>query len=711
MKAFAMAGRCWPVCLVSFMLSSAGSGAKAQEPVLEEVIVTAQKRSENLQDTPISIVNLGTEAISRLRIYSVDDLAFHVPNLSMTPFPNSPNAPRLFIRGVGSGDPQVTTDTSVGVYLDGVYLARSIGLGLELVDVDHIEVLRGPQGTLYGRNTTGGAVNLVSVKPQEDFSLSQEISVGEFSLFRSKTMLNIPLGEQLLSRLSYVSHERDGFVRNRGEGDDFGSFDKDGVRAEVRWMGESGLIADYAFDYGESDFTGYYYQLLEPNANFSGILSPSMNRIEDAMLPTPYKTGDSRSQGHTLSLTIPSDFGEFKSITAYRKLDESTYQDYSANPSISVIQNDIANAEQDQFSQEFQLVGSSRTLDYALGLYYFKEKGDVFLVDNIALINQRLPAVDVKAENEAWAAYAQATWQPQPESKWELTLGARYTVDNRKADNAAAGKVDESFDEFTPSLNIRYLLNDDASIYAKIATGYKSGGFNIRAADFTRPFAPETLVSYEAGLKSEWLDQRVRLNAAVFHADYEDMQLDIVVPGQPNPALTQTENAGEATISGIEIDLQAILIAGLKFSFSYAYLDTDVESVDGDDERFWVIQNAPENQVSTTLDWDVWRWTDTTLNVALDYTHKAEVFTSARPNPPGAPGDFIPSFEVASLRASLVGEDWIGTGQFELALWARNLFDEEYQVEGQGSFYLLHANRLGIFGDPRQVGVDIKYTY
>jgi len=681
---------------------------------LEEVIVTAQKRAESLQDTPISMVSLGADALRRLGIASVGDLTHHVPNLSMTPFPNSPNAPRLFIRGVGSGDPQVTTDTSVGVYLDGVYLARSIGLGLEVADIERIEVLRGPQGTLYGRNTTGGAVNVVTVRPEDKFSFGQEFSAGELSLLRSKTILNVPLNEQLLARLAYVKHERDGAVRNQGSGDDFGSYDKDGFRADLRWIAGELATVDYAYDRSESTFAGHYYQLLEANAWFEGFLPTEDDRLDAARLPSPYQSGDSSSDGHTLTVTVPSAIGEFKSITAYRSLDESAYQDYSANEFISVIRNVVADTDQDQFSQELQLVGSTESgaLDYALGLYYFREQGDVYLIDEIGLIALTLPATDVSAENEAWAAYAQATWHPSSESPWAVTVGARYSLDDRSADHRSLGvEVDESFDEFTPSVTVSYQLDDTSSLYAKLVTGYKSGGFNIRAADFTKPFEPETLTSYELGWKSEWLDRRLRLNAAVFYADYEDMQLDIVVPDQPNPALTQTENAGKASISGIELDLQALLAPGLRASLSFGYLDTEIEEVEGDDKDFWVLQNAPDSQVSATLDWDVWSNAKNTLNMAFDYTYREKVYTSARPNPPGDPGDFIPSYGIGNLRLALAGQDWIGRGEFEVALWVHNLFDREYQIEGQGSFYQLQANRLAVFGDPRLFGVDLSYRF
>ncbi|MBK6288832.1 MAG: TonB-dependent receptor [Gammaproteobacteria bacterium] len=684
----------------------------AQE-ALEEIIVTAQKRSENLQEAPISIVSLGADALERFDIQSIGDLAYHIPNLSMTPFPNSPNAPRLFIRGVGSGDPQVTTDTSVGVYLDGVYLARSIGLGLEVADIERVEVLRGPQGTLYGRNTTGGAVNVVTVRPQRDLSFSQELGAGELSRFHSKTVLNVPLSDQVFGRLAYARNERDGPVENIGSGQDFGNHDKRGFRGDLRWLASESVTLDYGYDRSDSSYTGYYYQLLEANTYFDGILPEEEDRLDKAALPNHYQSGDGDTEGHTLTLTVDTGLGEFKSISAYRELNESTYQDYSANSFLSVIRNAVARTGQDQFSQELQLVGSSDSgsLDYVAGLYYFEENGDVYLVDQIDLIGLTLPAADVSAKNAAWAAYAQLAWRPAAESPWEITLGGRYSVDERDADNIYYGKVDKSFDKFTPSFTVAYQLGESSSVYGKVVTGYKSGGFNLRAADFTQPFDPETLTSYEIGVKSELLDRRLRLNTAVFYADYEDMQLDIVVPNQPNPALTQTENAGKANVSGIEIDLEALLARGLRVALSYGYLDTEIEKVEGDDKRFWVLQNAPDNQLSAVIDWEAASWSWGRLDIAFDYTHRDSVFTSARPNPPGLRGDYIPSYGIGNLRASLSGEDWIGRGSFEIAAWVHNIFDEEYQIEGQGSFYQLHANRLAIFGDPRLFGVDIRYEF
>ena len=252
-------------------------------------------------------------------------------------------------------------------------------------------------------------------------------------------------------------------------------------------------------------------------------------------------------------------------------------------------------------------------------------------------------------------------------------------------------------------------MSDSSSVYAKIANGYKSGGFNVRAADFTQPFDPETLTSYELGWKSELLQRRVRLNAALFYADYEDMQLDIVVPDQPNPAFTQTQNAGEADISGIELDLEAVVTSTLQLSLSYGYLDTEVNKVEGDDRRFWTIQNAPQNQVSTALTWDAAKWDDKELVVSADYAYRTEINTSARPNPPGDPGDYIPGYGIANMRIALSGTGWNGQGRFEVAAWVSNMFDSEYRIEGQGSFYQLHANKLAVYGAPQLFGIDLRY--
>ncbi len=680
---------------------------------LDEIVVTAEKRSESLQDTPISIAALNADALAKAGISNVGDLSYRVPSLSMTPFPNSPNAPRLFIRGIGTGDPQVTTDVSVGVYLDGVYLARSIGLGMDVADIARIEVLRGPQGTLYGRNTTGGAINIVTLKPGPDLSFRQELTGGNYDRFRSKSVVNVPLTENLFIKGSVLYDRRDGLVENTGIGKDFGAYEKLAGRIDARWQPNSKLTVDYSFDRSHADNTSYYYQLLDTAPLFEGVLVDSRKRLTRASLPNPFLSGDADISGHALTITAETPMGELKSITAYRRLRDFTYQDYSANPFISIT-GGTQSTRQNQVSQELQLVGStpSRALDYVAGLYFFREKGRVRLLDTVDLIGFAA-FKDVTAINEAYAAYAQIGWRPGGSSPFSLTIGGRYSLDDRHADNHSGDRVGVSFAKFTPSISAEYRFNRDALVYAKIVSGYKSGGFNLRSAFFSDSFEPETLTSYEVGWKTEWLDRRLRINGALFYADYRDIQLDIVIPNQPNPTLTRTENAGKAHVKGLELDIDALPTSWLRPSISYSYVKGKVTRVVGDDPSFYRFQNTPRHQLTARVDADLAKTSVGVVTASLDYNYKDNIFTSARPNPPGfyPPGDFIPAYSLVNARLALSGENWIGKGKFELALWARNLLNEEYRIEGQGSFYQLHGTRLGVFGEPRTIGVDARFSY
>ncbi|WP_380872092.1 TonB-dependent receptor [Sphingomonas sp. DBB INV C78] len=680
---------------------------------LGDIVVTAEKRSESLQNTPISLTALDATLLARNGISNVGDLAYRVPSLSTTPFPNSPNAPRLFIRGIGTGDPQVTTDVSVGVYLDGVYLARSIGLGMDVADIARIEVLRGPQGTLYGRNTTGGAINIVTVRPGPDLTFSQDLTGGNFGLFRSKTVVNVPLSDNLYVKGALLYDRRDGLVENTGVGKDFGAYEKIAGRLDVRWQPSSSVTIDYSYDRSHADNTSYYYQLLETSPLFEGVLPENSDRLKRASLPTPYLSGDSDTSGHALTVTIETPLGELKSISAYRELNDFAYQDYSANSFLSVTGGTQA-TDQNQFSQELQLVGASvsNAFEYVVGAYFFRERGRVKLLDTVDLIGFSA-FKDVTAVNEAYAGYAQLGWRPGGASPFSLTLGGRYSIDDRHADNHLGDRVGASFERFTPSIMAEYAIGRDALVYAKIVTGYKSGGFNLRSAFFSDSFEPETLTSYEVGWKTEWLDRRLRINGAAFYADYRDIQLDIVIPNQPNPTLTRTENAGKANVKGLELDIDALPAPWLRPSLSYSYLDGEVTSVIGDDVAFYRLQNMPRHQLTARVDADLATLPFGTVTMGVDYNYKDHIFTSARPNPPGLypPGDFIPSYSLVNARLSISGENWLGKGRFELSAWVRNLFDKEYLIEGQGSFYQLHATRLGVFGDPRMVGVDFRFSY
>lgn len=694
------------LCVAAFTASAASTLVAA--PMLEEVVVTAQKREQNLQETPISLAVLDASAVERLGITNVGDISNAVPNLTAVPFGVSPTTLRFFIRGIGTVDSQITQDPPVGIYLDGVYMARNAGLSLDVADIERIEVLRGPQGTLYGRNTTGGAINLVSRRPSHDFEFSQLLTVGRFDQIRSKTMVNVPVADVFAAKFAYEKHERDGWIENSGAGDDFHAYDRDAWRVDLRWTPTDALTVDYSYDHSESDFTGGYYHLDEVSLGFAGILTPQSHRLDKATLAQPYRPGHDEVDGHALTVALTTPLGEFKSITAYRELSQRAYQDYSGNPDISIYLTNHFALDQEQVSQEFQLVGStdSKVFDYAVGLYYFKEEGDEGAVGEVAVANLRAP-YDVSIENKAWAAYAQLTWHPGANSPWAFTLGGRYTRDERDADNHLAAPASTDFTNFNPSFTAEYQLSDNVSLYGKVVSGYKSGGFNFRQADFSDNFDEETVLSYEFGWKSELLERRLRLNGAVFYADYDDVQLDILVPNQPNPTLTRTENAGSAEIYGLELDLTLLITESLRATLAYGYLDSEIDEVKGDDASLYHLPNAPKNSLNATLDWDVVELSFGQLTASFDYAWKDDYVTGVRE----LVGIDVDAYGVANARLTLNGEDWVGKGRFRVALWGKNLFDEEYFADTFGSFNGIHANRVATYGDPRSYGVDLEYRY
>ncbi|MBK7730881.1 MAG: TonB-dependent receptor [Gammaproteobacteria bacterium] len=235
---------------LSLLAPALPSAALAQSAGLEEIVVTAQKREESLQDTPISIVALGPAQLENLGISDINDLGSNIPNLQITPHSNSGAIPRIFIRGVGNFDDQITQDPSVAVYMDGVYVGRNQGMGVEVADIERIEVLRGPQGILYGRNATGGAINFITRAPElEQWGFSQQLTFGRRDEFRSRTMLNVPVGDTFAARLFYLDSSKDGFVRNTANGEDtYGGEDRDAQRIDLLFRPNDAVDIRYAFD-------------------------------------------------------------------------------------------------------------------------------------------------------------------------------------------------------------------------------------------------------------------------------------------------------------------------------------------------------------------------------------------------------------------------------------------------------------------------------
>ncbi len=732
----------------SIMGPAIAQDSRARPMVLEEVIVTAQKREENLQDIPISLVAFDPDQLSALGITNIGDITNKVPNLRTTAFPYSPTTIRLFMRGVGSNETQITQDPSVGVYLNGVYIARSAGLSMDLADLERMEILRGPQGTLYGRNATGGAINLVTGIPSGEFAVRQDVSLGGRDYWRSRTQLDLPALGNVKSKFAYLQSAIDGTVRNIGVGRDFGESEKKGLLFLLRWEPSENVTVDYSYDWSDLDFTSNYYQATDgvgpTSGDGFGSLAPILSflggpagvevplerrRVGSALLKDPFKGGESEIDGHALTVTWDLDELTFKSITGYREVQENVYQDYSANPTFTFFQNDPVDLDQRQVSQELQALGEllNKRLSYVAGLYYFRESGSEFEIDRADVLFTNPPIFSdriiitqrtTSAKNSAVALYGQAAYDIS--NDLTVTLGARYTRDRREAEKRdiffpvdASDK--QSFSQFNPSLIAEYRIDSQRKVYAKVVTGYKSGGYNLRAgsvSDFERGFEEEQLISYEAGLKSDWLSNRLQVNAAVFYSDYDDIQVDI--PLLFNPSQTNTFNAGQADISGAELDIKALPTERLMIGLSYGYLDAKFKEVvdpqtGTDITDIYVLPNAPKYSYRFDVEY---RFPDIdlgTLTAYLNYSWQDDVFTQG--NARIAYGAFIESYGL--LNGRLVLDD-IRLGQrarLQLALWGRNLEDKDWVTDSIGSFRGFVADRLAAYGEPRTLGVDLTLHF
>jgi iron complex outermembrane recepter protein len=511
-------------CLAPTINAEALSGKALS---LEEVLVTAEKREESLQNTPISILAFSAEKLSRFGVTDLGDISGLAPNVEITPFPVSRSSLIVFMRGVGNNDSQSTQDPAVGVYLDGIYMARSIGLTSDVADLERIEVLRGPQGTLYGRNTTGGAINLITAKPSDEAGLSQTLSRGNRSYWKSLTKIESGKVGDVAAKLTFMRSAHDGWVDNTGSGRNFGAEDKSAGRFALRWDVSDTMSVDYAYDFSNIDGPQQFYQPISGTSPNPAAPAKS-GRYSSGQWFGGVEPSETEISGHSLIVTMDTSVGVFKSITAYRELNESIVQDYAAGaPGFRV----NGGVDQEQISQEFQLVGNyGSDINYVMGLYYFSEEGNEIETDTFG--GFPLENRQIISESEAQAIYGQVTWSPESfDHRLDITLGGRYTTDDRKANKTSITFVNgpqaasESWSHFNPSLTMDFAWTDTLSTYGKVVSAYKSGGFNVRSteAGFQPPFDEENIMSYEIGLKSTWLDRRISFNAAAFHAEYTDM--------------------------------------------------------------------------------------------------------------------------------------------------------------------------------------------
>lgn len=702
-------------------------------PMLEEVVVTAQKREQSLQDTPIAISAFNSQQLEELNITSLDDLNGYVPSFQAPPFAASSASPTISIRGMGNIDVQTTKDGTVGVYLDGVALGRVTGLSLDVADLERIEVLRGPQGTLYGRNTTAGAINYITRKPHDEWGFKQRFTVGNYNHWASQTDLNIPVADNFFVKLGYMRTHTDGWVENQNQTlpnqVDPNAQDNEAATIALRWQATDNFTIDYAYDYSDLDYgNGYYQVVASPDAINQGTAIASTDRQDTALLAKGMEESNVKAKGNNLTLTWDVGNITLKSITGYRELDSTLSQNYLDGlqfPPVTQLPGEFTQTwplDQHQFSQEFQIIGSALDggLEYVAGLYYWKESGSEAKLSNFGTVD--FPFIDswsIDAEAQSAAVYGQTTWHPNIlDQRLGITLGLRYTEDNREADKTFIQSdllfpapttdpihAENDFSNTSGQIIIDYAFTDNLNSYLKYATGYRAGGFNAGAlpGDFEQGFDPEDVQSGELGLKSTLWDQRISLNVSAYYNQYSDLQVDAFIP----PSHSRTDNAGEATIQGIEVEWVVRLTEGLTFDGFYAYMDAEFDeyNVGGADISDGLpVPNAPDNQAKAGLEYAFGKTSFGQFTARVDYLWQDEFWSNTDIT------NKNDAYGLWNARLQLVDIP-LPKGDIRVALWGKNLTDEEYTVlttDFSGGFGTVVAAQYGM---PRTYGMDLIYEF
>jgi iron complex outermembrane receptor protein len=734
----------------------AGAAPAASEP--EVIVVTAQRKEQDLQEVPISVTALQSADLEAMQVGNFSEIGYAVPNLSTNLQLGASTTPAYAIRGVTSGLLSFSVDSGVGLYLDGVYVARSAGSAFDLADIERVEVLRGPQGILWGRNTTAGAINFVTARPSEDFGVKQTLSGGNYGLFRSRTTLNTGELNGFSARLTYLHSQQDGYVDNLAAGRTF-DFNTGGVRTSVKDFGrennDAAMLAlhyeserfrgDYKFDYtklhssqqatqavGFSDGGGGgFAQLifaLQPTVGGEGVISRKrLANVANEMMTA------SELQVWGQSLTLELDLTEaitLRSITGYRDIEEfvggndidgnelfnpdlAPILGFNLGPvgaPLPIITSAGKGRQQNQVQQELQILGEAGPIEWIAGLFYFQEdgtdQGNLWILTPFpGGVAPPATFTDQRVDNQSIAIYGNATWHVL--DSLHLSFGARQTWDERLAVDPTYAPARQSgdFDNADWQLKLAWDALENVNLYYSVGTSFLSGGFLNGES-----FAEEQVLAHELGAKTSWLDQRVTFNAAVFFENYDDLQVPIFTGGA-----LRVFNAGKAEIWGVELEGRAEPLEGLSLSYGFGHQDFDFLEffpvLPGPNEADRAQRtNTPENTVNLALQYELPEFSWGRISARIDANWRDDVKFLLFP----LTGD------VAANAASTQQAHWqlgtrLGVSDIPLgdrlrlgvAFWTDNLLDE-----AEPGF----SSDLGLvvvskFQKPRTYGVDVTLEF
>ncbi len=700
---------------------------------VEEIVVTARKREESLQESPVAVTALTGESLERVFATDLTDLNVRSPNVLFSNISAFSSSTAIFIRGIGNSDIDSSVDPPVAIFVDGVYIPRPANTALDLFDVEQVEILRGPQGTLFGRNTTGGAVHYRTKRPSGELGARGSVTVGEHGQRDIRVALEAPLVEgKLAAKIAVLSAEYDGYYKNTFSGGagnratrDAGGTDSLNLRPIIHFTPtdtfELTLIGEYLRErslpvpqvpvglptqlvpifFGEPQFeAGADQRTL--NFNVPGFIENDI-------------------WGITVEANWDIGAGTLTSVSNYRETDSliSVDIDATAAPAFEILRDE----PHEQWSTELRYaVNLNENLNLVAGVYYFEQdyflRRDTFIdvtnSGNIAHIN-----AITGQEHTNEAVFAQVDYNVS--DRLRVTLGGRYTSEDKDffatlfspfPNLSTRFDLDDSWSNFGPKVGVDFQLNDNAMVYATFSKGFKSGGFNGRSGTpfAFGPFDEEEVDAWEVGLKADWLDDRLRTNVALFWNEYEDLQRTIIRnlpdPDAPNPQETLTDNAATATVRGLELEIVAVPAAGLQMNLALGYNDAEYD-------EFIADLNGDTN-VTDNSDIDLQRAPKWTLAAGLTYdaelgdrgsaTFRADwIYVSKQNNlASGVEKGEIGSYDMLDLSVT-----WRPPSErYYASFFLKNATDEVYQTALTAVGALFDTNTISA---PRRWGLTVGF--
>jgi len=750
------------IILASALATFVASKAYAQM-VLEEIVVTAQKRAESIQDVAVSMDAFTGEDLRSRHLVSILDLDSLSTNVSVKPMFGS-SFPVITIRGVGFNNFASNHSSAAAVHVDEIYLGSPALLGFQMFDLERIEVLKGPQGTLYGRNTTSGTLNFVSAKPTREFEGYVNASYGRFDTTRIETAVSGPLTEQLAGRLAVAYDKSDGYMKNKVTGERLGGQDVWFARGQLDFQATervdvllkisggkddsevfphtfSGVICDGVFDPANLPL----YSEFRPECTNGDAYSDSDRdpHTGDYIKVLDY---DNSAFGATLTVNFDGPV-RVTSITGYDRVDRNYVHKFDGSP--FRLTDQLYDEAFRQVSQELRFASNETgPIDWIVGLYAANEKLDFFrdayLTFGLFPTLLGLPAgffppdtflqfgsIDNEQETKSQAVFGDLRWHAA--ELWTVDVGLRYTSESKdylyrswvtmdpaearpllSRDKFMLGmqtlneKLDKTWDDVSGKVGLEFRPEPGLLWYLTLSRGFKSGGFNsgmfATSVDQVAPYDPETLNAVELGVKSTLLEGAMQLNAAVFYYDYQDKQELLQLIRSPTDILNIVANAGSVDVMGIEASLNWLVTEHLQLEAGVGWIDSEIKE--------WEVQAAvsavgnttpmtPEVSLTLRGSYDLPLGNDSHLRLTLDAAYQDQVYFSILNEP------WITQSSYWLTNGSLA---WTSPGgRLQLSLWARNLLDEDYRT------YATDASQIGFntltYAAPRTYGVGAEYRF